>query len=433
MRMYDILNKKKHGDALSDEEIAFFVRGYTDGSIPDYQASALTMAICLNGMTPEETASLTHHMAHSGDTVDLSRFGTLSVDKHSTGGVGDKTSLILGPIVAALGGKVTKMSGRGLGHTGGTVDKLEAIPGYRTTLTTEEFLAQVEKVGLAVIGQTGNLTPADKKLYALRDVTATVDSMPLIASSIMSKKIAAGSHAIVLDVKVGSGAFMKTPAKAEELAREMVRIGRLCGRKTAALLTDMDVPLGTAVGNALEVQEAIAVLRGEGDDDLYTVCTALAAQMIALLFDLSEKEATACVQDAVKSGAALAKMKEWIAAQGGDTRYIDDPSLFPAAAHRLQVKSPADGFVASMNVEEIGQVAVILGAGRTNKDDTIDHAAGLLIHKKTGDRVAAGDVLCTLLTNQESVLSLAAARYTAAIQVTPTPPNNTPLIYQPVK
>ena len=433
MRMYDILNKKKHGEELTAEEIAFFVKGYTDGTIPDYQASAFTMAVCLRGMTAAETAALTDCIAHSGDTVDLSRFGTLSVDKHSTGGVGDKTSLILAPIVAALGGKVTKMSGRGLGHTGGTVDKLESIPGYRTDLSPEEFLDQVERVGMSVIGQTGNLTPADKKLYALRDVTATVDSVPLIASSIMSKKLAAGSHSIVLDVKVGSGAFMKTPEEAETLAREMVKIGRLCGRNMAALLTDMDSPLGCAVGNAIEVQEAVGVLRGTVGGDLREVCCALATQMVALVFQLTEAEAAARVEEALNSGAAYEKMKEWNAAQGGDVRYIEDPTLFPAARYRREVTASADGYLTAMDAEAIGGVAVLLGAGRAAKEDVIDHSAGILIAKKVGDQVEKGEVLCTLLTNREEVLAGAAERYTKALTIGEEAPVKKPLIYKLVK
>ncbi len=433
MTMYDILNRKKHGEALSAEEIAFFVEGYTAGRIPDYQASALTMAICLNGMTAEETAALTDCMARSGDTVDLSRFGTLSVDKHSTGGVGDKTSLIVAPIVAALGGKVTKMSGRGLGHTGGTVDKLESIPGFRTSLSPAEFLEQIDTVGMAVIGQSGDLAPADKKLYALRDVTATVDSIPLIASSIMSKKLAAGSHNIVLDVKVGSGAFMKTPEDAAQLAREMVCIGQRCKRRMAALITDMDTPLGCAIGNAVEVKEAIGVLRGEVHGALRDVCVALATAMVSLAFELTEEEATSRVNDTLNSGAAFGKMKEWIVAQGGDGRYIDDPTLFPTAAHTCEVCAPTDGFIAAMDAEEIGRVAVLLGAGRAKKEDIIDPAAGILLHKTTGDAVKTGDALCTLLTNRTEALPEAAARFVKALNFTSEQPTSKPTVYKTIR
>ncbi len=433
MTMYDILNKKKHGEVLSREELAFFVEGYTAGRIPDYQASALTMAICLNGMTAEETAALTDCMAQSGNTVDLSRFGTLSVDKHSTGGVGDKTSLIVAPIVAALGGKVTKMSGRGLGHTGGTVDKLESIPGFRTSLSPTEFLEQIDTVGMAVIGQSGNLAPADKKLYALRDVTATVDSIPLIASSIMSKKLAAGSHNIVLDVKVGSGAFMKTAEDAEQLAREMVRIGQMCGRRMAALLTDMNTPLGCAIGNAVEVKEAIDVLRGEVRGALRDVCVALATTMVSLTFDLTQEDAAARVENALNSGAALRKMKEWITAQGGDGRYIDDHALFPTSAHTFDVCAPADGYITATDAEEIGRVAVLLGAGRAQKEDSIDPAAGILLHKTTGDAVKTGDVLCTLLTNRTDVLPEAAERFVKALSFTKELPRINPTIYKIIR
>ncbi len=433
MRMYDILHKKRDGLPLSDEEIAWFVAGYTAGDIPDYQASALLMAIFLRSMTETETAALTMAMARSGDTVDLSAFGDRSVDKHSTGGVGDKTTLIVAPIVAACGGKVTKMSGRGLGHTGGTVDKLEAIPGYMTTLAPAAFLRQVQEVGVAVIGQSGNLAPADKKLYALRDVTATVDSIPLITASIMSKKLAAGSKNIVLDVKVGSGAFMKTPADARELAAEMVKIGKACGRNTAALITDMDTPLGNAVGNILEVKEAIAVLRGECDGALREVCEALATEMLVLFSGMTPADAKKRVKETVDSGAAFAKLREWIKAQGGDVRCIDDPARFACAPYSMAVKCTADGFVTAMNAEEIGAVASVLGAGRAVKTDTIDPTAGILLVKKTGDRVTVGDTLCTLYTSKREALAPAAARYAAAIAVGDAPPETKPLIYDIVR
>lgn len=433
MRMYDILHKKRDGLPLSDEEIAWFVAGYTAGDIPDYQASALLMAIFLRGMTEAETAALTMAMARSGDTVDLSAFGDRSVDKHSTGGVGDKTTLIVAPIVAACGGKVTKMSGRGLGHTGGTVDKLEAIPGYMTTLAPAAFLRQVQEVGVAVIGQSGNLAPADKKLYALRDVTATVDSIPLITASIMSKKLAAGSKNIVLDVKVGSGAFMKTPADARALAAEMVKIGKACGRNTAALITDMDTPLGNAVGNILEVKEAIAVLRGECDGALREVCEALATEMLVLFSGMTPADAKKRVRETVDSGAAFAKLREWIKAQGGDVRCIDDPARFACAPYSMAVKCTADGFVTAMNAEEIGAVASVLGAGRAVKTDAIDPTAGILLAKKTGDRVTVGDTLCTLYTSKRETLAPAAARYAAAIAVGDAPPETKPLIYDIVR
>ena len=417
MRMYDIIDKKKKGGELTEAEIRFFIDGYTKGEIPDYQASALMMAIYFVGMSDAEIAVLTDSMAHSGDTVDLSRFGTLSADKHSTGGVGDKTSLIVAPIVAACGGKVTKMSGRGLGHTGGTVDKLESINGYRTTLSSEEFINQVEKVGMAIIGQSGNLTPADKKLYALRDVTATVDSIPLIASSIMSKKLAAGSHNIVLDVKVGSGAFMKTVEEAEALAQKMVEIGKLCGRNCAALITNMDSPLGNAIGNSLEIIEAVEVLKGKTHGDLREICVALASNMIRLAFNIDVDEAEKRVETALESGAAFNKMKEWISAQGGDVSYIEDTSRFEKSRFTAEILAETDGYISSMNAEALGNISVILGAGRASKDDIIDHTAGILMLKKTGDRVNKGDVLCTLYSNNEAALKTAEQQYLDAVKI----------------
>ena len=433
MQMYDIILKKRGGGELTDEEIAFFIDGYTKGEIPDYQASALMMAIYFRGMTKRETVTLTRCMAHSGDTVDLGRFGTLSVDKHSTGGVGDKTSLIVAPIVAALGGKVSKMSGRGLGHTGGTVDKLESIPDYRTTLSEAEFLSQVERIGLALIGQSGNLTPADKKLYALRDVTATVDSIPLITSSIMSKKLAAGSHNIVLDVKVGSGAFMKTEEDAAELAAQMVDIGKSCGRNIAAVLTNMDIPLGNAIGNALEVKEAIEVLRGQKKGDLYEVCLTLATQMISLTFDISEDEARKRVVSCLESGAAFEKMKEWIAAQGGQVGYVNDPSQFPQSKYSATVYADRAGYISAMDAQSIGSIGVLLGAGRADKGDSIDYAAGIILNKKVGDYVTADTPLCTLYTDRENVLGNAEKRYLAALSFSSDRPESKPLIYKIIR
>jgi len=433
MRMYDIIMKKRNGAELSEAEIRFFVEGYTAGNIPDYQASALLMAICFNGMTQAETATLTDAMAKSGDTVDLSCFGTLSVDKHSTGGVGDKTSLIVAPIVASLGAKVSKMSGRGLGHTGGTVDKLESIPGYRVSLSPEEFISQVENIGIAVIGQSGNLTPADKKLYALRDVTGTVESIPLIVSSIMSKKIAAGSHSIVLDVKVGSGAFMKTLRQAEELATEMVNIGKACGRNIAALLTDMDTPLGYAVGNSLEIKEAVSVLRGESKGALREICLALAANMTSLVFGITQQEAEIRVTQALDSGAAFAKMKEWIAAQGGDTSYIDNPELFPKPKIEYNVTATESGYISSMDAARIGGVSVTLGAGRASKEESIDYAAGIIIRKTVGDPVSAGEVLFTVFTDRESSIEQAEKELIDSVKVSKTVPKLKPLIYKVVR
>ena len=424
MRMVDIIAKKRDGGVLSEQEIRFLIEGYTNGGIPDYQMSAWAMAVLFRGMTAEETAILTDAMMRSGDTVDLSRFGGLSVDKHSTGGVGDKTTLIVAPIVAALGGKVAKMSGRGLGHTGGTVDKLEAVPGFRTTLTPEEFRKQVEDIGVAVIGQSGNLTPADKKLYALRDVTATVDSLPLIASSIMSKKLAAGSRSIVLDVKCGSGAFMKTEADGRALAQAMVDIGKACGRNVAALITNMDIPLGTHVGNALEVKEAVEVLSGK-DGDLRTICTELAANMLALCHDWDLEEARVRVLDAIDSGKALDTMKRWLKAQGGDP----DFNKLPKAAVVVPVTAERSGWITHMDAAKVGIGSSLLGAGRMKKDDPIDYAAGIVLEKKTGDHVEAGDVLAWLHTNEESRLPGAEAMLLEALTWGETKPEEQPLIY----
>ena len=433
MNMYDILCKKRDGFALTDQEIEWMVSEIAAERVPDYQVTAWLMAAYLRGLDDRETVTLTKAMASSGDMLDLSRFGDASVDKHSTGGVGDKTSLIVGPIVASLGGKVTKMSGRGLGHTGGTVDKLESIPGYRTELSSEDFLAQIEQVGMAIVGQTASFAPVDKKMYALRDVTATVDNIPLITASIMSKKLAAGSHSIVLDVKVGSGAFMKTPEDAKALATKMVEIGRGCGRNMAALLTDMDSPLGRNVGNALEVIEAVGVLTGKVSGDLRDVCVALATEMVALVFGISADEAGARVEEALTSGAAFAKMKEWVAAQGGDTAVLDDLSLFPPAAYTCEVKATRSGYIAAMDAEEIGKTAVVLGAGRIVKEDVIDHAAGIVIDRKVGDKVAAGDRLCTLYSNKADTLAPAAEKYLAAITVSDEKPAEKPLIYDIVR
>ena len=433
MRMYDIIHKKRCGGELTREEISFFINGYTGGSIPDYQASALCMAIYFRGMTERETVALTDCMAHSGDTVDLSCFGELSADKHSTGGVGDKTTLIVGPIVASLGGKMAKMSGRGLGHTGGTVDKLEAIPGYRTSLGVDEFLRQVEKIGIAVIGQTGNLAPADKKLYALRDVTATVDSIPLITSSIMSKKLAAGAKNIVLDVKVGSGAFMKTAEQAEELAHAMVKIGKSCGRNITAVLTNMDVPLGCTVGNALEIAEAADVLHNGEESDLKTVCEVLAANIVSMVKKIDYDAAMEQVRETVSSKKAYEKMKEWIAAQGGDISCIEDPHKFAKPQLEIPVLADRDGCIASMDAELIGDASVILGAGRASKEDVIDHSAGIILCKKTGDKVKKGETLCRLYTNRAASIESAKELFCKALVLSDAPLQSQPLIYKIIR
>ncbi len=433
MRMYDIIKNKRDNKELTKEEIEFFVKGYTDGTIPDYQASALTMAIFFNGMTERETTALTLAMANSGDTVDLSEFGNKTVDKHSTGGVGDKTTLIVAPIVASLGCIIAKMSGRGLGHTGGTVDKLESIDGFNTSLTNEEFFTQVKNSGIAVVGQTGNLTPADKKLYALRDVTATVDSIPLIASSIMSKKLAAGSHTIVLDVKCGSGAFMKTSQDAKALAEEMVKIGKNNNRNIAAIITDMNTPLGKNIGNSLEVIEAIKVLKGDGAEDLKYVACSLAAEIVALAKGVSVEEATKLVNDSITSGNAYKKFKEWISAQGGNSNWIENTDLFPKSKHKEDIKAENDCFISSMNAEQIGVSSVILGAGREKKDDAIDMTAGIILNKKTGDKVEKDDIIATLYTNNENSLKPAKEKFLSAIKFSQEKPKEIPLIYEIVR
>ncbi len=433
MRMYDIIAKKRDGAKLSKQEIEFFVNGYVKGTIPDYQVSALLMAIYLLGMTDEETVNLTKAMAYSGDTVDLSAFGSLSVDKHSTGGVGDKTTLIISPIVAAAGCKVTKMSGRGLGFTGGTIDKLEAIPNYKTQLSREQFFSQVEKLGMAVISQTGNLTPADKKLYALRDVTATVESIPLITSSVMSKKIAAGAANIVLDVKYGSGAFMKTAEAAEALAKNMVSIGKLCGRKVAALITNMNSPLGSAVGNTLEVIEAVEVLCGRVKGQLRDICISLAGNMISLSLGISEQDGMKMATEVLDSGKAFDTMRSWIIAQGGDISCIDNTELFEVAPYKLEIKSESSGYITQMDTQKIGAVCCALGAGRAVKDDKIDMSAGIIIAAKTGDKVSAGDTLATLYTSDKSLLDIAAENYVSAVEIGDQKPTLEPLIYKIIR
>ncbi len=426
--MYSILQKKKEGKALTREEIAFFVRGYTEGSIPDYQASALMMAICLQGMSHEETVILTEEMMHSGDCIDLSSFGDRSVDKHSTGGVGDKTTLILAPIVAAAGGVVAKMSGRGLGHTGGTVDKMESIPSLQTNLSPERFLETAGRVGMCVVGQSAELAPADRKLYALRDVTATVDSIPLIASSILSKKLAAGAKNIVLDVKFGQGAFMETPEEAAELAREMVLIGKSLDRRVCALLTDMNVPLGSAVGNALEIAEVIEVLSGKGDEALTELCLSLAAEMIALSLSCSREKAREKAEQMLSGGAAKERFKEWIAAQGGDPAVVEHPELLPQAPYSRTLTSCYEGYLAEMNALAIGNAAGLLGAGRRTKEDAIDPSAGIVLHKKIGDRVKFGDALATLYTSAPEKLDQAEALCREAMSFSPRKVKKTPII-----
>ncbi len=430
MTVYDIITKKKRGEALSRDEVRCFVKGYTEGAIPDYQVSALLMAICLNGMNDDETCELTMAIAESGDTVDLSEFGALTADKHSTGGVGDKTTLIVAPLAAALGCKVAKMSGRGLGHTGGTVDKLESFPGYRVTLSEDDFRRQVREIGVAVIGQSGNLAPADKKLYALRDVTATVDSVPLITSSIMGKKLPSGAKSIVLDVKYGSGAFMKTPEEAEILAENMVKIGRLAGRNTAALITNMDTPLGFAVGNTLEVCEAIATLRGEGPPDLAEISISLAGAMAHLTLGIAYEVAVERARKLLYSGAALKKFKEWISAQGGDVSFIDNPDKFISAKYKKELKCGTDGYISAMDAEKIGLAAMELGAGRKTKDSEIDYSAGIILAKKTGDKVNAGDTLATLYSSKYELIKEAEEALLDAYKFSDKPREKEKLIYK---
>lgn len=431
MKIYDIIFKKRNGEELTKEEIDYFVNGYTNGSIEDYQASAFIMAAFIKGLNDRETTELTMSMANSGDTIDLSGFGNLTVDKHSTGGVGDKTTLIVAPIAASCGCVVAKMSGRGLGHTGGTVDKLESIPGYKTSLEVREFINQVESIGISVIGQTGNLAPADKKIYALRDVTATVDSIPLITSSIMSKKIAAGSKNIVLDVKIGSGAFMKNVDDAETLANKMVEIGKLCGRNTAAILSNMDTPLGNAVGNLLEVAEAIEILKGNVKSDLYRVSIELAAVMISLVKKLGFSEARDIAIESVSSGKALNKMTEWISAQGGDVNFIDNASKYMTASNIIPIIADFEGYISKMNAEKIGMSSLLLGGGRITKDDLIDHSSGIYINKKTGDYVSKGDLLCTLYSNKsDEIIAEAKNTYLSSISISDTRPQCNPEIYK---
>lgn len=429
MRMYDIIVKKRNGEALTDEEIAFFVKGYTDGSIPDYQASALLMAIYFQGMTEHETSSLTMEMAHSGDMLDLSAIKGKKADKHSTGGVGDKTSLVLTPLAAAIGIPVAKMSGRGLGHTGGTIDKLESFPGFTTGISEETFIHNVNTIGIAIAGQTKNMAPADKKLYALRDVTGTVDSIPLIASSIMSKKLAAGADVIVLDVKTGSGAFMKTEEDSIKLAEEMVKIGNNVGRKTLAVISDMDEPLGYAVGNAIEVKEAIDTLNGHGPADLLELCLTIGSLMaIGTGKAGSTEEARRLLIEKLDDGSALKKFAEFVEAQGGDSAPVFNTDLLPQASIVREVTSPVDGYVSHIESDRVGISAMKLGGGRETKESEIDLSVGILINKKVGDSVRKGEKIATLYANDNAKLEAALSELEQSYSYSQTPVERPELI-----
>jgi pyrimidine-nucleoside phosphorylase len=429
MRMYDIIAKKRDGGELTDEEIKYFINGYVKGEIPDYQVSALLMSIFFRGMTDRETADLTMCMANSGETVDLSSIDGIKVDKHSTGGVGDKTTLIISPIVASLGVRVAKMSGRGLGHTGGTVDKMESIPGLKTSIEREKFFDIVRKVGVSVIGQSGNLVPADKKLYALRDVTATVESIPLIASSIMSKKIAAGSDCILLDVKTGSGAFMKTVDDSIRLAKAMVAIGEHVGRKTIALITDMDRPLGNAIGNSLEIMEVCRTLKGNGPDDLTEICIELAANMLFLADKGSIEDCKKLVKEQIENGQAFEKLIEMVEAQGGDTSVLDDNSKFEKAKVIYEVPAKAEGYLYSMNTERCGIASVELGAGREKKEDTIDYSSGIVLKKKIGDYVKQGETIAEFYSSNIDKCKQAEKVFEDAVTIKSEKPKEIPIIH----
>ncbi len=428
MRMYDIIEKKRDGYELSFEEIKYFIDGYCSGTIPDYQASALLMAIFIKGLDKRETADLTNIMADSGDKVDLSSIPGVKVDKHSTGGVGDKTTLVVAPIVAACGAPVAKMSGKGLGHTGGTIDKLESIPGFNTSLGMEEFLTNVREIGLSIASQTGNLAPADKKLYALRDVTATVNNISLIASSIMSKKLASGADCIVLDVKTGSGAFMKTFEESSALASTMIEIGESLGRRTSALITDMDLPLGYAVGNSLEVIEAIETLKGRGPQDLRKLSLELAARMLEGAGKGSYEKCLEMAEKSIIDGSALKKFAELIKKQKGNTEVIDDYSLFGSSKYVYEYKAPCDGYIKSIKTDSLGVASMILGAGRENKDSIIDYKAGIELKRKTCDKVSKGDLIAKLYTDNNESIDKAVGILNDAVNISYEKSETRPLI-----
>ncbi len=429
MRMYDIIKKKRDGGELSTEEIRYFINGVTDGSVPDYQAAALCMAIYFKGMSVRETCDLTYAVRDSGDTLDFSAVNGLRVDKHSTGGVGDKTSLVVGAVVASFGVEVAKISGRGLGHTGGTIDKLEAIEGFNTAIPHADFIRQVNEIGFAIVGQSGELTPADKKLYALRDVTATVDSMPLIAASIMGKKLAVGDDCIVLDVKTGSGSFMKTVEDSVALARLMVDIGKNAGKKIVALITDMDRPLGYAIGNSLEVIEAVETLKGRGPKDLTEVCTELAAYMLSLAGKGSVETCKRLVAQSIANGSAFEKLKQMVKAQGGDVKLIDDTANFKKAKYSHKVICANRGYICKSDTEAYGLASLALGAGRKALGDKIDYSAGIILNKKTGDFVEEGEKIATLYSNDKSSFERAEKILLSATEIKDSKPGEEPLIY----
>ena len=429
MRMYDIIKKKRDGGELSAEEIKYFIKGVTDGSIPDYQISALCMAIYFRGMTVRETCDLTFAVRDSGDKLDFSEIDGIRVDKHSTGGVGDKTSLVVAPIVASLGVKVAKMSGRGLGHTGGTIDKLESIEGFKTTLSDADFIKQVNDIGFAIVGQSRQFAPADKKLYALRDVTATVDSMPLIASSIMGKKLAADDDCIVLDVKTGSGSFMKSVEDSKALAKLMVDIGKSAGKKMVALITNMDRPLGQAIGNSLEVIEAVETLNGHGPEDFTKVCLILAGHMLSLAGMGSVEECEKMAQKAISDGSALKKFIETVKAQGGNYKLIEDTSKFKRAKYSHEVKSKRRGYICKADTEAYGLASLALGAGRNTAEDEIDYSAGIMLNKKTGDFVEQGEIIATLYSNDKASFEVAEKTLLNATEIKDGKPKAEPLIY----
>ncbi len=429
MRIYDIIEKKRDGQKLSKDEIDFFVREYTNGNIEDYQASALLMAIFINGMDEEETVNLTESMAKSGDMLDLSAIDGITADKHSTGGVGDKTSLVVAPICASLGIKMAKMSGRGLGHTGGTIDKLESIKGFNVSLETEDFFKQVNEIGVSIIGQTGNLAPADKKIYALRDVTATVGNISLIASSIMSKKIAAGAKNIVLDVKCGSGAFMKDEENATLLAETMVKIGKKCGRNMAAVITNMDIPLGSNVGNALEINEVIDILNNKGDEQLRELCLVLSATILSISYDWDYNESYKKAEQTIIDGSAYKKFIEFVTAQSGN----DEISIAPISSKSLEIKANKDGYIASIDSLIVGESAVLLGAGREKKTDTIDYGAGIVLYKKTGEKVSVGDTIAILYAESDEKLKNGEKLFNTSFVIDDKKPETMPLIYKTIR